>query len=100
MTLMILRADGTMAFDTQLKIGKRPRPALKETGCWSVANGVLTQQTLKSYGDEVDVSDPIYRTTYRIEKVEAARLILRETQKGGALLTARKMSDGYRLPSH
>ena len=39
-SLTVLRADGTMAYETQLKIGRKTRPALRESGCWTVADGV------------------------------------------------------------
>ena len=88
-----------MGYETQLKIGRQMRPALRETGCWTFADGIYTLQTLKSNGDEVDATDPIYKTTYRVEKVDATRLILRETQKGGQTITGKKVPDGYRMPS-
>lgn len=97
-TLTRLRADGTMGYETQLKIGKKMRPALRETGCWTFADGIYTLQTLKSNGDEVDATDPIYKNTYRVEKVDAARMVIREVQKGGQSITAKKMPDGYRMP--
>ncbi len=97
-TLTRLRADGTMGFESQLKIGKKMRPALRESGCWTFADGIYTLQTLKSYGDDVDSSDPIYKNTYRVEKVDAQRLVLREMRQGGQVITARKMPDGYRMP--
>lgn len=97
-TLTKLHADGTMGFETQLKIGKRLRPALRETGCWSFADGIFTQQTLRSNGDEVDANDPIYRNRYRIERLEATRFIMREMVAGSQAVTAKKMPDGYRMP--
>lgn len=87
-----------MGFESQLKIGKKMRPALRESGCWTFADGIYTLQTLKSYGDDVDSSDPIYKNTYRVEKVDAQRLVLREMRQGGQVITARKMPDGYRMP--
>ena len=97
-TLTRLRADGTMGFESQLKIGRKMRPALRESGCWTFADGIYTLQTLKSYGDDVDPNDPIYKNVYRVEKVDASRLVIRETQKGGQTITAKKMPDGYRMP--
>lgn len=97
-SLTRLRADGTMSYETQLKIGKKMRPALRETGCWSFANGIYTLQTLKSNGDDVDANDPIYKNTFRVEKVDAARLTIRDVQQGGQPVTGKKMPDGYRMP--
>lgn len=96
--LIVLGADGSMAYDTQLKVGKRIRPGLREAGCWQVADGVITLQTVKSNGEPIDIDDPIYQNRYRIEKTEPARLTLRELRSGGQSITARRMQPGYRLP--
>ncbi|CAM4042808.1 hypothetical protein [Bordetella tumulicola] len=96
--LIVLAADGSMAYDSQVKVGKRIRPGLREAGCWQMADGVLTLQTTKSYGEPVDTEDPIYQNRYRLEKAEPARLTLRELRSGGQVITARRMQPGYRLP--
>ncbi|MFM9870303.1 hypothetical protein [Achromobacter xylosoxidans] len=96
--LTVLYADGRMAYETQLKIGRKTRPALRETGCWSVVDGVYTMQTTQSNGEIVDAADPIYVNRYRVEKVEQAKLTLRELKSGGQVVTARRMPQGYRLP--
>ncbi|MNJ72586.1 hypothetical protein D3C77_692550 [compost metagenome] len=87
-----------MAYESLLKIGRKARPALRETGCWTVADNVYTMQTTKSAGEPVDTKDPIYLSRYRVEKVERAKLTLRELKSGGQLVTARRMPQGYRLP--
>lgn len=97
-SLIVLSADGTMAYESLLKIGRKTRPALRETGCWSVADGVYTMQTTKSAGELVDANDPIYLNRYHVEKVEKARLTMRELKNGGQRMTARRMPAGYRLP--
>ena len=97
-SLTVLRADGTMAYETQLKIGRKTRPALRESGCWTVADGVYTMRTTVSNGEIVDFDDPIYLNRYRVEKVEQAKLTLRELKSGGQVVTARRMPQGYRLP--
>ncbi|KGD93643.1 lipoprotein [Achromobacter sp. RTa] len=96
--LTVLSADGTMAYETQLRIGRKTRPALRETGCWTAVEGVYTMQTTKSNGEAVDTKDPIYLNRYRIERVEHAKLTLREMKTGGQVVTARRMPTGYRLP--
>ena len=96
--LIVLAADGSMAYDTQLKVGKRIRPGLREAGCWQTANGVITLQTIKSNGELIDIDDPIYQNRYQIEKTEPTRLTLRELRSGGQSITARRMQPGYRLP--
>ncbi|OZI77489.1 hypothetical protein [Bordetella genomosp. 12] len=98
-TLTVLSADGSMTYETQLKVGKRIRPALRESGCWTVANGIYTLQTTKSNGELVDAEDPIYQTRYQVQSVDQSRLMLRELKSGGQQLTARRMQAGYRLPN-
>ncbi len=97
-SLLVLSADGTMAYESLLKIGRKTRPALRETGCWSVADGIYTMQTTKSAGELVDANDPIYLNRYRVEKLEKAKLTMRELKNGGQVMTARRMPAGYRLP--
>ncbi|AUL17219.1 lipoprotein [Bordetella bronchiseptica] len=97
-TLTVLSADGTMRYETQLKVGRKTRPALRETGCWHVADGIYTMQTTQSNGEPVDASDPIYQNRYRVEKVDSGKLTLRELKRNGQAVTARRMQPGYRLP--
>ena len=96
-SLTVLRADGTMAYETQLKIGRKTRPALRESGCWTVADGVYTMRTTVSNGEIVDFDDPIYLNRYRVEKVEQAKLTLRELKSGGHR-DRPPHAAGYRLP--
>lgn len=96
--LVVLEADGAMTYDTQLKVGKRLRPGLREAGCWVFADGVLTLQTVTSNGEPIDTSDPIYQNRYRVQSVESARLKMRELRAGGQMITARRMAASYRLP--
>lgn len=95
--LVVLSADGAMSYETQLKVGRRIRPGLRETGCWQVDEGVLTLQTKKSNGEWVDATDAIYQNRYRVEKAASARLTLRELKRDGQLVTARRVQPGYRL---
>nr|WP_094856945.1 hypothetical protein [Bordetella genomosp. 10] len=97
-TLTVLSPDGRMTYQTQLKIGKRVRPALSESGCWTYADGVYTMQTTASYGDPVDVSDPIYRNRYQVEKIDGKHARMRELKPNGQLITATRMASNYRLP--
>jgi hypothetical protein len=98
-TLTVLSPDGTMTYETQLKVGRKTRPALRESGCWNVADGVYTMQTITSNGEDVDTSDPIYTNRYRVEKIEKGKLVLREIKGGGQAMTAQRMQAGYRLPN-
>ncbi|WP_313625594.1 hypothetical protein [Achromobacter sp.] len=96
-SLIVLSADGTMSYESLLKIGRKTRPALRETGCWSVADGIYTMRTTQSAGEPVDANDPIYLNRYRVEKVDKTKFALRELKTGGMQLTARRMPTGYRL---
>lgn len=97
-TITVLGADGRMHYESQLKIGKRIRPGLRESGCWSYADGIFLMQTTASNGEPVDAGDPIYVNRYRVESVDRARLVLRDIKAGGQRLTAKRMPQGYRLP--
>lgn len=97
-SLTVLSADGKMTYQTQLKIGRQIRPALREAGCWTYANGVYTMQTTQSNGEPVDVADPIYHNRYRVENVGMTRLVMRELKPNGQAISATKMAPNYRLP--
>lgn len=96
--LTVLSEDGKMRYESQLKIGKKIRPALRETGCWTFADGVYTMQTTASNGDPVDVMDPIYTNKYKVESLNKSKVVMRELKSGGQQITASKMSPNYRLP--
>lgn len=96
--LTVLSQDGRMHYETQLKVGRKIRPALRESGCWRVTDGIYTMQTTVSNGEDVDITDPIYINRYRVEKIDQARLTLRDLKSGGQSVTARRMPPGYQLP--
>lgn len=98
-SLTVLSADGSMTYETQMKVGKRTRPALRESGCWNVANGIYTMQTTKSNGEAVDTTDPIYVSRFEVQSVGRDKLVVREMKSGGQTTTARRMQPGYRLPN-
>jgi hypothetical protein len=95
-TLFTLHPDGTMAYTEQLKRGKHPSQGLAEAGCWQRDNQTLTLQTLKSNGEPVDTADPIYTNRYTI--VDSGRQSFTLRDADGALIKAKRMSPGYRLP--
>ncbi len=97
-TLTVLSPDGRMTYETQLKVGRKIRPALRESGCWQVADGIYTMRTTLSNGEAVDTDDPIYTNRYRIEKFDRAKLTLRALKDGGQAVTAQRMPPGYQLP--
>lgn len=96
-SLKVLSADGHMSYASQLRFGRRVRPALDEKGCWQVADGVLTMQTTSSHGEDVDPTDPIYTNRYRVQKQNHRELILRSLGDGRTLVE-RRMPAGYQLP--
>jgi hypothetical protein len=95
-TLFTLNADGTMAYTEQLKRGKQPSQGLDETGCWSRKDNGLVLRTLESNGAQVALDDPIYTNTYTVVSSSPEKLTLKAPD--GAVLNARRMSPGYRLP--
>ncbi|KAJ8137648.1 hypothetical protein OY671_009139, partial [Metschnikowia pulcherrima] len=96
--LTVSYPDGRMAYETQSKIVRKTRPASRETGCWSVVDGVYTMQTTHSNGGLVEAGGPIYTNRYRGEKVEQAKSTSRELRSGDQVVTARRMPQGYRSP--
>ncbi len=97
-TLLTLHPDGKMRQQTRVKSGRHIRSELRETGCWSMSDGKLTTRVIRSNGELVDFNDPIYRTLYRVEKVDARRLTIREDKAGSRSVTAERKPDQYRLP--
>ena len=96
-SLKVLSPDGRMSYQTQLRFGRRVRPALDETGCWQTAGGILTVQTTASHGEDVDATDPIYVNRYRIEKSNRTQMTLRDL-RDGRVIAERRMPNGYQLP--
>jgi hypothetical protein len=97
-TLLSLQADGKMRQQTRVKSGRNIRSELRETGCWSMADGKLTTRVTRSNGELVDFNDSIYRTTYIVEKVDSRRLTIREDKPNSRPVSAERKPDQYRLP--
>ena len=97
-TLLTLQADGKMRQQTRVKSGRNIRSELRETGCWSSADGRLTTRVTRSNGELVDIDDPIYHSIYRVEKIDARRLTIREDKPGARPVTGERKPDQYRLP--
>lgn len=95
-TLFTLHPDGAMAYTEQLKRGKNPSQGLDEGGCWRRDKQTLVLQTLDSNGAPVNLDDPIYTNRYTIVSVDPNAVILKGTD--GAVVKAKRMSPGYRLP--
>ena len=96
-SLTVLRADGTMAYETQLKIGRKTRPALRER-LLDRGRRRLHHAHHRLERRDRGLRRSIYLNRYRVEKVEQAKLTLRELKSGGQVVTARRMPQGYRLP--
>ncbi|HEY9281626.1 MAG TPA: hypothetical protein VIP51_16280 [Eoetvoesiella sp.] len=93
--LFALQADGTMAYNEQLKRGKTPPRELNETGCWHHDKSTLTLQTTKSNGAPIELDDPIYSNKFTIRSQDGKTLSLLGSD---GQFKARRMPDGYRLP--
>ncbi|MEI2418495.1 hypothetical protein V8Z80_20150 [Orrella sp. JC864] len=96
--LLVLQEDGSFRSETRHHDGRNLRAELRETGCWETAGNTYTTRVTHSNGEAVDAGDPIYRNTYRVEKVGATQLVTREDVPGARPVTARKMPPGYRMP--
>ncbi len=96
-TLLTLKADGTLRQQTRVKQGRNIRSELRETGCWEAPAGKLITRVSKSNGELIDFNDPIYSTTYMVEKIDASRLTYREDRAGSRSMFAKKVQDSFRL---
>jgi hypothetical protein len=96
-TLLTLGADGKLKQQTRVKQGRNIRSELRETGCWEAPAGKLITRVSRSNGELVDFNDPIYSTTYVVEKVDANRLIYRQDRADSKPAFAKKVQDSFRL---
>ena len=96
--LILLKPDGNYRLETRLQDGRNIRAELRETGCWETTGSTYTTRVTHSSGEPVDPSDPIYRNSYRVERVNATQLVSRENVPGAKSVTARKMPADYRMP--
>ena len=95
--LLTLSADGKFRQQTRVKQGRNIRSELRETGCWESANGQLVTRVTRSNGELVDFNDAIYTTTYIIEKVDANRLMYRDSRPNSKSNFAKKVQDSFRM---
>lgn len=96
-TLLTLNADGKMRQQTRVKQGRNIRSELRETGCWEAPAGQLITKINRSNGELIDFADPIYTTTYIVEKSDSSRLVYREDRPGARAVFAKKVQDSFRL---
>jgi hypothetical protein len=97
--LLVLSPDGTYKMETRVQAGRTIRSELRESGCWEASDArSFTTRVTRSGGELVDANDPIYRTTFRVERVDGNRMVWRESQPGSGSVTARKMPAGYMMP--
>jgi hypothetical protein len=96
-TLLTLSADGKLKQQTRVKQGRNIRSELRETGCWEAPAGKLITRVSRSNGELIDFKDPIYSTTYVVEKVDANRLTYRLDRPDSKPAFAKKVQDSFRL---
>ena len=96
-TLLTLSADGKLKQQTRVKQGRNIRSELRETGCWEAPAGKLITRVSRSNGELVDFNDPIYSTSYVVEKVDANRLVYRLDRADSKPAFAKKVQDSFRL---
>ena len=95
--LLTLSVDGQMRQQTRVKQGRNIRSELRETGCWEMSAGKLVTRVSRSNGELVDYRDPVYTTTYLIERSDSTRLIYREDRSDSRPEVAQKVPAGFRL---
>lgn len=96
-TLLTLSADGKLKQQTRVKQGRNIRSELRETGCWEAPAGKFVTRVSRSNGELIDFKDPIYSTTYVVEKVDANRLTYRVDRPDSKPAFAKKVQDSFRL---
>lgn len=96
-TLLTLSADGKLKQQTRVKQGRNIRSELRETGCWEAPAGKLITRVSRSNGELVDFNDPIYSTSYVVERVDANRLVYRLDRADSKPAFAKKVQDSFRL---
>jgi hypothetical protein len=96
-TLLTLSPDGKMTQQTRVKQGRNIRSELREAGCWDAPSGKLVLRTHRSNGELVDYRDPIYVSTYIVERNDAKRAVLREDKPESRPMTAQKVHASFRL---
>ena len=96
-TLLTLSDDGKMRQQTRVKQGRNIRSELRETGCWDAPAGKLVTRVSRSNGELIDHRDPLYVTTYVIERVDANRLTYREDRPNARPEVAQKVPASFRL---
>ena len=96
-TLLTLSADGKLKQQTRVKQGRNIRSELRETGCWEAPAGKFITRVSRSNGELIDFKDPIYSTTYVVEKVDANRLTYRLDRPDSKPSFAKKVQDSFRL---
>lgn len=96
-TLLTLSADGKFRQQTRVKQGRNIRSELRETGCWEHKDSQLTTRVNRSNGELIDFNDPIYSTTYIVERVDSTRLMYRDSRPGSRSIFAKKVQDSFRM---
>jgi hypothetical protein len=96
-TLLTLNPDGKMTQQTRVKQGRNIRSELREAGCWDSPAGKLVLRTHRSNGELVDYRDPIYVSTYIVDRNDAKRAVFREDKAESRPMTAQKVHASFKL---
>ena len=96
-TLLTLSPDGKMTQQTRVKQGRNIRSELREAGCWDAPAGKLVLRTHRSNGELVDYRDPIYVSTYIIDRNDAKRAVFREDKAESRPMIAQKVHASFKL---
>lgn len=96
-TLLTLSDDGKVRQQMRVKQGRNIRSELRETGCWETTAGKLVLRINRSNGERIDYRDPIYTTTYVVERSDPQRIVFREDKPGSRPMTAQRVQNSFRL---
>ena len=96
-TLLTLSEDGKVRQQMRVKQGRNIRSELRETGCWDASAGKLALRINRSNGERIDYRDPIYTTTYIIERSDPKRIVFREDKPNSRPMTAQRVQNSFRL---
>ena len=96
-TLLILNPDGKMTQQTRVKQGRNIRSELREAGCWDSPAGKLVLRTHRSNGELVDYRDPIYVSTFIVDRNDVKRAVFREDKAESRPMTAQKVHASFKL---
>jgi hypothetical protein len=93
------RLDGKFSLTTYEEIDCRLVPFSRESGEWSIGNGLYTMITTEVDGNKVDVSNRFYTDVYRIDEIGADRIVYTSIAMGITFYGTRVQPDFLPTPT-